>query len=595
MGTVFTSVAVNVQTVSVVYASNTNTTYLKIAATGMPNYTFPMDTATVNWLNSRPKASSDFTTGQTTAIAGTTYNFGDNINYNNNNCAAGSGRGWWPPGPMCPGNQNKVRRFPLNPVKANEEYSCSTQMGEIGTLINGVALFDWQDGNSYNSAKAWTNVAMKFELYDMDVCIGHAAGTNYHHHYIPNCLSMILKDDGSKHSPLYGYAADGFPIYGPYQRANQKAQSCWKTRDYSATSSTGCGTDGARTCKLKDQYDASKGTTVLSSSNYGPTTNGSVSSLSGNTISTVSGAYFEDYYYNSSCTSQGSDYLDSSNGHDHDGLGYHYHLTETFPYVLGPKFYGALFSGGFVTCSKYQDTASNSTTVATPSNTASRSPSVSRSPTTSFSPSRSPTTSLSPSRSPTRSLSNSRSPSVSVSPSRRETPSTSGSPSTTSSVSPSTSVTPTTTRTSTVTTSVSPSPTVTPSETRSSTVTPSETRSPTVTPSETASSTVTPSETASSTITPTQTRSPTKSRSTSRSPSTTTTPSVTSTRSRTPSRTTTRSITPSRTPSLSRTPSRTPTISISPTKSPSRSVSPTVSPSREPTPSRTPSRTPPSV
>ena len=55
---------------------------------------------------------------------------------------------------------------------------------------------------------------------------------------------------------------DGFmtdTMYGPYQAANVLATSCWKPRDYSSGSATGCG-DGARSCQLIDPYDYTKGT-----------------------------------------------------------------------------------------------------------------------------------------------------------------------------------------------------------------------------------------------------------------------------------------------------------------------------------------------
>ena len=54
--------------------------------------------------------------------------------------------------------------------------------------------------------------------------------------------------------------------------------------------------------------------------------------------------YFEDYYYAPQCPDQGEQYLDEHNGHDHDDLGYHYHITHSFPYFTGPKLYGAVDS-----------------------------------------------------------------------------------------------------------------------------------------------------------------------------------------------------------------------------------------------------------
>jgi hypothetical protein len=154
-----------------------------------------------------------------------------------------------------------------------------------------------------------------------------------------------LNDIGEQHSPVHGFAYDGYPIFGPYQAANTLAVSCWQPRDYSAASPTGC-SDGQRSCVLNDQYNISKGVSTASSA--GPTFGATVMTQSGNSISAVSGVYYQDYFYNHACGQQGAQYLDENNGHDHDGIGYHYHMTmdgagtPQFPYVLGPKFYGCL-------------------------------------------------------------------------------------------------------------------------------------------------------------------------------------------------------------------------------------------------------------
>jgi hypothetical protein len=47
-------------------------------------------------------------------------------------------------------------------------------------MVNGVALYGWSDTLSYKSQGVWQNLAMSFEVYDMDPCYGHAAGTQYH-------------------------------------------------------------------------------------------------------------------------------------------------------------------------------------------------------------------------------------------------------------------------------------------------------------------------------------------------------------------------------------------------------------------------------
>ena len=200
------------------------------------------------------------------------------------------------------------------------------------------------------------NLALSFEPYDMDICMGHAANGQYHHHGYSPCVAEKLGDIGQYHSPIYGFAADGYPMYGPYQDTQTLATPCWKKRDYSAGSATGCST-GTRSCVLKNPEDITQGTTTVTA---GPSLTGTVLSLSSNTISAASGIYFEDYYLDTACAALAGPniYLDKNNGHDHGTLGYHYHITTdsngngVFPYGPGPKFHGCLPSTT-TCCSSY--------------------------------------------------------------------------------------------------------------------------------------------------------------------------------------------------------------------------------------------------
>ena len=42
-------------------------------------------------------------------------------------------------------------------------------------------------------------------------------GNLYHYHKYPVCVKSPFVDEGEEHSPLIGWAFDGFPIYGPYE------------------------------------------------------------------------------------------------------------------------------------------------------------------------------------------------------------------------------------------------------------------------------------------------------------------------------------------------------------------------------------------
>ncbi|MFZ6708934.1 YHYH protein [Undibacterium sp. TC9W] len=99
--------------------------------------------------------------------------------------------------------------LPANPVVAAQP-TC-TSLGAIGVLLDGVRLYNADDGG-YRDAVAW-------EI--QDACQGHPERTGqYHHHNITSCLTQ--KDTPGQHSPLVGYIADGFGIYGN-QGENGKA------------------------------------------------------------------------------------------------------------------------------------------------------------------------------------------------------------------------------------------------------------------------------------------------------------------------------------------------------------------------------------
>lgn len=143
------------------------------------------------------------------------------------------------------GDQNAIFKFPLAPVK-NTGTLTATPMGNIGVFINGVAAFDAKDGVSWKASTnawaggpgggtgdgVWYRDAIIYEREGFDCAKGHPAGTNYHHHQNPsafkfdlNVISNVCNTydanglyviDSTKHSPLIGFAYDGFPIYGAY-------------------------------------------------------------------------------------------------------------------------------------------------------------------------------------------------------------------------------------------------------------------------------------------------------------------------------------------------------------------------------------------
>jgi len=342
-------VKVDVQSVSEVTVDTKK--FVVVNSLGIPKYDVTVTQTILDDLNNRPRASNDFITGVTTARVGDVLSFGEDIGYrSNSNCTAYYGYGYWPPGPECPTEDERTIYLPLEPVPTT--IACDNSLSKIGVMVNGSSIYNWGDGFTYTSDGYWSNLAPVAEVYDVDVCGGHAAGTDYHHHFYSSCLAEIIGDDGTKHSPIFGYAADGYPIYGPWQENGVYAKSSWVTRNYD-DSIVGCD-DGARSCVLNDQYDVSQGTTVVTS---GPAFDETIISASQNEFIAKNGFYFEDYYWDSSLN---VNYLDQYNGHSDDERGYHYHITvaaaedgsisPVFPYIIGPRYAGELQDNAVASC-----------------------------------------------------------------------------------------------------------------------------------------------------------------------------------------------------------------------------------------------------
>ncbi len=259
-------------------------------------------------------------------------------------------------GPFQDGNpslataQNKIFKFPLTPTQ-NTGTATATTGGNIGIFINGVALFDFRDGVAWNNTtqalcggpgntacpggpgttQAWNRDAIPAERPGFDCSKAHPAMGNYHHHQNPSAFNLDLTvlstvcdtypSDGlyvintSQHSPLLGFAYDGFPIYGAYAYTNVD------------------GTGGIS--RMKSSYQLKSQTTRTN----GPAVN-----------STYFNGYFrEDYEY--IAHTGDATYLDIHNGRfcktpEYPNGIYCYFATvdanhnSAYPYVVGPTFYG---------------------------------------------------------------------------------------------------------------------------------------------------------------------------------------------------------------------------------------------------------------
>ncbi|PCI93843.1 MAG: hypothetical protein COB15_15540 [Flavobacteriales bacterium] len=306
---------------------------------------------------------------QNTTITGRYYNSGnstpqnssDLVNvqsvYYNTNYAFVSATGIpaYITGPFLDGNpsvataQNNIFKVPLNPTQ-NSGTATATGMGNIGVFINGTALFSYADGVSWNPAtnalcggpgnppcpggpgatQDWNRDAIPAEMGGFDCSKGHPAMGNYHHHQNPSAFKLdltVLSNicnlydadglyaiDSTVHSPLIGFAYDGYPIYGAYSYANTN------------------GTGGI--VRMKSSYSLSGATTRTN----GPNVNATY----------FDGYFREDYQYTPPTS---SDYLDDHNGRfcitpEYPSGTYCYFATvdenwnSAYPYAVGPTFYG---------------------------------------------------------------------------------------------------------------------------------------------------------------------------------------------------------------------------------------------------------------
>jgi hypothetical protein len=120
--------------------------------------------------------------------------------------------------------QNQTWYIPLEPQEnpdhvAMEESNANRALpgGPIGVAVNGVVFFNPFDADSVEA------------IWRLDRCCGHPSpGFEYHYHKYPVCVKSPWTDDGTGHSPLIGFAFDGFPIFGPYEAAGELAKDSQK-------------------------------------------------------------------------------------------------------------------------------------------------------------------------------------------------------------------------------------------------------------------------------------------------------------------------------------------------------------------------------
>ena len=317
--------------------------------------------AILSWLQNTSIMGRHYVNGNSTAIQDAVLANTQKVQYSTNWVYVSThGIPTYVTGPFLDGNpslasdQNAIFKISLNPTK-NTGTPTNTTGGNIGIFINGVALFDYRDGVSWKNSTSslcggpisppcmgdgvWNRDAIVGERLGFDCAKGHPAMGNYHHHQNPSAFNLDLNVvstvcnlyaadglymiDSTKHSPLIGFAYDGFPIYGAY---------AYKNID---------GTGGI--VRMKSSYSLRS---ITSRTTYA---NGN-SVTAGPAVSTTYplGYFREDYQYTAPTA---SDYLDEHNGRfcitpEYPNGIYCYFATvdenwnSAYPYAVGPTFYG---------------------------------------------------------------------------------------------------------------------------------------------------------------------------------------------------------------------------------------------------------------
>lgn len=124
------------------------------------------------------------------------------------------------------------------------EASLAAKGGSLGVFFSGAMLYSPYGGATYGTTTGFTTSATYAEGNTFDTCGCHSSSTSsasYHCHVPPSCLMNQLGGgtiSETAHSPQIGWAADGFPIYGPRGPSGTMMQTCTVTG----------GTYGTSTC-----------------------------------------------------------------------------------------------------------------------------------------------------------------------------------------------------------------------------------------------------------------------------------------------------------------------------------------------------------
>jgi len=353
--------------------------------------------AVTNWLiNTTGITGRHYIQGNTTPIVDTAQANVQRVQYSNDySYIECSGIPAYIIGPYLDGNpaiatnNQWLFRIPLNPVE-NTGQLTGTPLGPVGLLINGVPIYDFKDAASYSLSQGgdammggdgvWNRNAILAENDGFDCAKGHPSpifagppgpggqlvGGSYHHHQNPMAFNLDLAQvsdvcdlyladglyilDSTTHSPLLGFAFDGYPIYGGYAHENPngtgsivRMRSGYKLRNITERTHYADGTNVTDGPDVSAQYPL--------------------------------GWYREDYEFDPNAGD-----LDEHNGRfcvtpDYPNGTYAYFTTvdenwnSTYPYIIGPRYFGVVATENFSGPGGNNITINEPVTLYTPSST----------------------------------------------------------------------------------------------------------------------------------------------------------------------------------------------------------------------------------
>lgn len=110
-----------------------------------------------------------------------------------------------------------IFRIPRFPEPATQAFT-SVRPDVLGVFVNGMPIYNQFEAASYQGQSLWHFDSIA-NSDDGTWTAGGYSRAGLQHGFAPGLLEKLIAD-ASGHSPIIGYAFDGFPIYGPWGFAN---------------------------------------------------------------------------------------------------------------------------------------------------------------------------------------------------------------------------------------------------------------------------------------------------------------------------------------------------------------------------------------